>query len=186
LALVKSKRISFASAQIKADILIFSISNSNPFRIFFSWKPILKTGLTKAFLKFLVKTFRSQMHATISSSSSSITLLTHPATPLKNALKEALTYSVPLKAKLKLYCTDPEHEDFETIIQDVYLGMIPYMTPRGTLSSTAPNVLLYHSCTAHPVYFSAPHSMPTDSSCILPVLSRLRDRGWNLQPTSTM
>jgi len=43
-----------------------------------------------------------------------------------------LTYSVPLKAKLKLYCTDPEHEDFETIVQDVYLGTIPYMTPKGT------------------------------------------------------
>jgi len=42
------------------------------------------------------------------------------------------TYSVPLKAKLKLYCTDPEHEDFETIVQDVYLGTIPYMTPRGS------------------------------------------------------
>jgi len=41
-------------------------------------------------------------------------------------------YSVPLKAKLKLYCTDPDHEDFETIIQDVYLGTIPYMTPKGT------------------------------------------------------
>ena len=43
-----------------------------------------------------------------------------------------MTYSVPLKAKLKLYCTDPEHEDFDTVIQDVYLGTIPYMTPRGT------------------------------------------------------
>ena len=43
-----------------------------------------------------------------------------------------LTYSVPLKAKLKLYCTDPEHEDFDTSIQDVYLGTIPYMTERGT------------------------------------------------------
>jgi DNA-directed RNA polymerase subunit beta len=43
-----------------------------------------------------------------------------------------LTYSVPLKARLKLYCTDPEHEDFETIVQDVYLGVIPYMTMSGT------------------------------------------------------
>jgi len=43
-----------------------------------------------------------------------------------------LTFCVPLKARLKLYCTDPEHEDFETIVQDVYLGTIPYMTPRGT------------------------------------------------------
>ena len=47
-------------------------------------------------------------------------------------LQRGLTYSLPLKAKVKLYCTDPEHEDFETIVQDVYLGTIPYMTPRGS------------------------------------------------------
>ncbi|MCF8302979.1 MAG: DNA-directed RNA polymerase subunit beta [Bacteroidales bacterium] len=55
-----------------------------------------------------------------------------PRYTLEECLERGLTYSVPLKAKLKLYCTDPEHEDFETIIQDVYLGMIPYMTPKGT------------------------------------------------------
>ena len=47
-------------------------------------------------------------------------------------VERGLSYSLPLKAKLKLYCTDPEHEDFETIVQDVYLGTIPYMTPKGT------------------------------------------------------
>ncbi|MFZ4411898.1 MAG: DNA-directed RNA polymerase subunit beta [Bacteroidales bacterium] len=55
-----------------------------------------------------------------------------PRYSIEECLERGLTYSVPLKAKLKLYCTDPEHEDFETIIQDVYLGMIPYMTPKGT------------------------------------------------------
>ena len=55
-----------------------------------------------------------------------------PKYSIQECLERGLSYSVPLKAKLKLYCTDPEHEDFETIIQDVYLGMIPYMTPRGT------------------------------------------------------
>jgi len=55
-----------------------------------------------------------------------------PRYSIEECIERGLTYSVPLKAKLKLYCTDPEHEDFETIIQDVYLGMIPYMTPRGT------------------------------------------------------
>jgi DNA-directed RNA polymerase subunit beta len=55
-----------------------------------------------------------------------------PKYSIQECIERGLTYSVPLKAKLKLYCTDPEHEDFETIIQDVYLGMIPYMTPRGT------------------------------------------------------
>lgn len=51
---------------------------------------------------------------------------------IDEAIERGLTYSVPLKAKLKLYCTDPEHEDFDTVVQDVYLGTIPYMTPRGT------------------------------------------------------
>ncbi|OFY91531.1 MAG: DNA-directed RNA polymerase subunit beta, partial [Bacteroidetes bacterium RIFOXYA2_FULL_33_7] len=55
-----------------------------------------------------------------------------PRYSIEECLERGLTYSVPLKAKLKLYCTDPEHEDFDTVIQDVYLGTIPYMTPRGT------------------------------------------------------
>ena len=55
-----------------------------------------------------------------------------PRYNIDECLERGLTYSVPLKAKLKLYCTDDDHEDFETIVQDVYLGMIPYMTPRGS------------------------------------------------------
>lgn len=55
-----------------------------------------------------------------------------PRYPIEECIDRGLTYSVPLKARLKLYCTDPEHEDFETIVQDVYLGTIPYMTPSGT------------------------------------------------------
>ncbi|MBI2279354.1 MAG: DNA-directed RNA polymerase subunit beta [Bacteroidetes bacterium] len=55
-----------------------------------------------------------------------------PRYAIEECIERGLTYSVPLKAKLKLYCTDPEHEDFETIVQDVYLGTIPYMTPKGT------------------------------------------------------
>jgi DNA-directed RNA polymerase subunit beta len=55
-----------------------------------------------------------------------------PRYTIEECIDRGLTYSVPLKARLKLYCTDPEHEDFETIVQDVYLGTIPYMTPSGT------------------------------------------------------
>ncbi|MDX2360076.1 MAG: DNA-directed RNA polymerase subunit beta [Crocinitomicaceae bacterium] len=55
-----------------------------------------------------------------------------PRYSIAECIDRGLTYSVPLKAKLKLYCTDPEHEDFETIVQDVYLGTIPYMTPKGS------------------------------------------------------
>ncbi|HON52085.1 MAG TPA: DNA-directed RNA polymerase subunit beta, partial [Bacteroidales bacterium] len=55
-----------------------------------------------------------------------------PRYSIEECLDRGLTFSVPLKAKLKLYCTDPEHEDFDTVVQDVYLGTIPFMTPRGT------------------------------------------------------
>ncbi len=55
-----------------------------------------------------------------------------PRYTIDECISRGLTYSVPLKAKLKLYCTDPDHEDFDTVIQDVYLGPIPYMTERGT------------------------------------------------------
>ena len=55
-----------------------------------------------------------------------------PRYSTQECIERGLTYSVPLKARLKLYCTDPEHEDFETIVQDVYLGVIPYMTKSGT------------------------------------------------------
>jgi len=51
---------------------------------------------------------------------------------MDECIERGLSYSVALKAKLKLYCTDPDHEDFDTVIQDVYLGNVPYMTPRGT------------------------------------------------------
>ena len=55
-----------------------------------------------------------------------------PRYTIEECILRGLTYSVPLKAKLKLYCTDPDHEDFDTVIQDVFLGTIPYMTPKGT------------------------------------------------------
>ena len=55
-----------------------------------------------------------------------------PRYSIQECIERGLTYSVPLKARLKLFCTDEEHEDFETIVQDVYLGVIPYMTPSGT------------------------------------------------------
>ncbi len=55
-----------------------------------------------------------------------------PRYTINECVERGLTYSVPLKAKLRLYCTDPEHEDFETQVQEVYLGTVPYMTERGT------------------------------------------------------
>ena len=55
-----------------------------------------------------------------------------PRYSIDECLEQGLTYGAPLKAKLKLYCTDPEHEDFDTVIEDVYLGNVPYMTPKCT------------------------------------------------------
>ena len=55
-----------------------------------------------------------------------------PRYSIQECIERGLTYCVPLKARLKLYCNDLEHEDFETIVQDVFLGTIPYMTPSGT------------------------------------------------------
>jgi DNA-directed RNA polymerase subunit beta len=55
-----------------------------------------------------------------------------PRYTIEECIERGLTYSVPLKAKLKLYCTDPDHEDFDTVVQDVFLGPIPYMTAKGT------------------------------------------------------
>lgn len=55
-----------------------------------------------------------------------------PRYSIEESIERGLTYSVPLKAKLKLYCTDPDHEDFDTVVQDVYLGAVPYMTPSGS------------------------------------------------------
>ena len=55
-----------------------------------------------------------------------------PRYTIQECLERGLTYSVPLKAKLKLYCTDPDHEDFDTVVQDVFLGSIPYMSDNGT------------------------------------------------------
>ena len=55
-----------------------------------------------------------------------------PRYSIEECIKRGLTYSVPLKAKLRLSCEDPDHEDFDTVVSDVYLGTIPYMTPKGT------------------------------------------------------
>lgn len=55
-----------------------------------------------------------------------------PRYSILECIERGLTFSVPLKAKLKLYCTDPEHEDFDTVVQDVYLGAVPYMTEKGS------------------------------------------------------
>jgi DNA-directed RNA polymerase subunit beta len=90
-----------------------------------------------------------------------------PRYALDECIERGLTYSVPLKAKLYLYCTDPEHEDFEPIMQDVYLGTIPYMTPKGS----------FRNCIVRLVYFLAKAVTLMVQNYTAPALSLLKEAG---------
>ena len=81
-----------------------------------------------------------------------------PRYTIDECLERGLTYSVPLKAKLKLYCTDPDHEDFDTVIQDVYLGPIPYMTEKGTfVINGAERVIVSQLVRSPGIYYEIGH-----------------------------
>jgi DNA-directed RNA polymerase subunit beta len=128
----KSQKISFASTRIQAEYPDFLDVQIKSFQDFFQ----LETNPENRAGEGLYKVFDENFP--ISDARNNFVLefqdyfIDPPRYSIEECIERGLTYSVPLKAKLKLYCTDPEHEDFETIIQDVYLGMIPYMTPRGT------------------------------------------------------
>lgn len=100
-----------------------------------------------------------------------------PRYSIEECLERGLTYSVPLKAKLKLYCTDSEHEDFDTVVQDVYFGTIPYMTPRAHSSSTVPRGSSYRSYTVRRAYSSGRAYTPTAPNSTPPESFRSRGRG---------
>ena len=99
--------------------------------IFSRWTPRPRIVRTRGCIRCFRRIFPLPIPETISFWSSSTTISTRPAIRSKSVWN-GLTYSVPLKAKLKLYCTDDEHEDFGVVVQDVYFGTIPYMTERGT------------------------------------------------------
>ena len=132
MAVIKSNRESFASAQIHIDYPDFLDIQLQSFRDFFQ----LETNPEDRKDEGLYRVFSENFPITDARNNFVLEFLDYfvdpPRYTIGECLDRGLTYSVPLKAKLKLYCTDPEHEDFETIIQDVYLGMIPYMTPKGT------------------------------------------------------
>ncbi len=90
-----------------------------------------------------------------------------PRYSIQECIERGLTYSVPLKARLKLYCTDPEHEDFETIVQDVFLGTIPYMTPSGTFVINGAERIVVSQLHVHLVYSLDNLSMQMALNCIL-------------------
>lgn len=132
MALKKSDRYSFASSQINIDYPDFLDIQLQSFRDFFQ----LETNPEDRQNEGLYRVFAENFPITDARNNFVLEFLDYYIDPPRYAIQECLerglSYSVPLKAKLKLYCTDPEHEDFETIIQDVYLGMIPYMSPKGT------------------------------------------------------
>jgi len=132
LAIQTSERISFARTKAYAEYPDFLEIQIKSFQDFFQ----LETNPENRFDEGLFKVFSENFPITDARNNFVLEFLDYfidpPRYTIEECIERGLTYSVPLKAKLKLYCTDPDHEDFETIIQDVYLGMIPYMTPRGT------------------------------------------------------
>jgi DNA-directed RNA polymerase subunit beta len=125
-------RIDFGSTKIKFDYPDFLDIQVKSFQDFFQ----LETNPENRASEGLYKVFSENFPITDARNNFVLEFLDYfidpPRYSIDECIERGLSYSVPLKAKLKLYCTDPEHEDFETIIQDVYLGMIPYMTPKGT------------------------------------------------------
>ncbi len=127
-----ANRINFSKSKNPIDYPDFLEIQLKSFKDFFQ----LETTADNRTQEGLYKVFSENFPITDSRNNFVLEFLDYfvdpPRYSLEECIERGLTYSVPLKAKLKLYCTDPEHEDFETIVQDVYLGTIPYMTPKGT------------------------------------------------------
>ena len=129
---LKKERISFASKKFPVDYPDFLDIQIKSFQEFFQ----LDTNPDGRSNEGLFKVFSENFPITDTRNQYVLEFLDYFIDPPRYSVEECidrgLTSSVPLKAKLKLYCTDPEHEDFETIVQDVYLGTIPYMTNKGS------------------------------------------------------
>ncbi|MFK7787016.1 MAG: DNA-directed RNA polymerase subunit beta, partial [Crocinitomicaceae bacterium] len=127
-----SKRVNFASSKNQFAYPDFLDIQLKSFQEFFQ----LETTPENRDSEGLFKVFAENFPITDTRNQFVLEFLDYfidpPRYTIEECIDRGLTYSVPLKAKLKLYCTDPEHEDFETIVQDVYLGTIPYMTPKGS------------------------------------------------------
>ena len=127
-----SRRVNFASSKSQLDYPDFLDIQLKSFQEFFQ----LETTPENRESEGLYKVFAENFPITDTRNQFVLEFLDYfidpPRYTIEECIDRGLTYSVPLKAKLKLYCTDPEHEDFETIVQDVYLGTIPYMTPKGS------------------------------------------------------
>jgi len=131
-SLTKTQRINFASIKNQLDYPDFLEVQLKSFHDFFQ----MDTAPEKRKSEGLYKVFSENFPIADTRNNFILEFLDYYIDPPRYSIDECvergLTYSVPLKAKLKLYCTDPDHEDFDTVIQDVYLGPIPYMTAKGT------------------------------------------------------
>ena len=127
-----TERISFASIKKSFDYPDFLDIQLQSFQDFFQ----LETNPDNRKNEGLYKVFAENFPISDARNNFTLEFLDYfidaPRYSIAECIERGLTYSVPLKAKLRLSCNDEEHEDFETVVQDVYLGMIPYMTPRGT------------------------------------------------------
>ncbi|MCE5174607.1 MAG: DNA-directed RNA polymerase subunit beta [Bacteroidales bacterium] len=128
----ETKRVNFASIQSPIDYPDFLEVQLKSFQDFLQ----LDTPPEKRKNEGLYKVFAENFPIADTRNNFVLEFLDYyidpPRYTIDECIERGLTYNVPLKARLKLYCTDPDHEDFETKFQDVYLGAIPYMTPKGT------------------------------------------------------
>ncbi|MEA4850005.1 MAG: DNA-directed RNA polymerase subunit beta, partial [Paludibacter sp.] len=131
-SITQNQRINFASIKNQLEYPDFLEVQLKSFQDFFQ----MDTAPEKRKTEGLYKVFSENFPIADTRNNFILEFLDYYVDPPRYSIEECidrgLTYSVPLKAKLKLYCTDPDHEDFDTVIQDVYLGPIPYMTPKGT------------------------------------------------------
>ncbi len=131
-SIIENQRINFASIQNPLKYPDFLEVQLKSFKDFFQ----LDTPAERRNNEGLYKVFAENFPIADTRNNFILEFLDYYVDPprytIEECIERGLTYSVPLKAKLKLYCTDPEHEDFDTVIQDVYLGPIPYMTVKGT------------------------------------------------------
>ncbi|MEO7211403.1 DNA-directed RNA polymerase subunit beta [Mucilaginibacter sp.] len=127
-----NQRVNFATSRKVLDYPDFLDVQLQSFQEFFQ----LETTSDNRYKEGLFKVFAENFPISDSRNIFVLEFLDYfidpPRYDIRECIERGLTYSVPLKAKLRLSCNDAEHEDFETIVQDVYLGTIPYMTPKGT------------------------------------------------------
>jgi len=132
LSTIQHKRISFGKVQHAIEYPDFLDVQLKSFQEFFQ----LETPADKREGEGLFKVFRENFPINDTRNIFNLEFLDYfvdpPRYTIQECIERGLTYAVPLKAKLRLSCNDPEHEDFETIVQDVYLGTLPYMSPNGT------------------------------------------------------